>query len=182
MTKITLQDGKVVLRDGKVGTEQACCCEQETCCSCASSDSPFVDESCGLQAVIVDFDLSLLGPCQGEVAIELEATDVDLGFPFSHQQVFTTSGGDIGITAYLWCDGGCLAVQFQIGVRECNFCLPGSGLTITGSVLLSGENNEDGVCCPVGATYRYGPFEPTDSFPQSICPYVEVPIEITCVY
>ena len=26
MTKITLQDGKVVLRDGKVGTEQGCCC------------------------------------------------------------------------------------------------------------------------------------------------------------
>lgn len=26
MTRITLQDGKVVLRDGKVGTEQACCC------------------------------------------------------------------------------------------------------------------------------------------------------------
>ena len=26
MTQITLQDGKIVLRDGKVGTEQACCC------------------------------------------------------------------------------------------------------------------------------------------------------------
>jgi hypothetical protein len=26
MTLITLQDGKIVLRDGKVGTEQACCC------------------------------------------------------------------------------------------------------------------------------------------------------------
>jgi hypothetical protein len=28
MTLITLQDGKIVLRDGKVGTEQECCC----CC------------------------------------------------------------------------------------------------------------------------------------------------------
>jgi hypothetical protein len=26
MTLITIQDGRVVLRDGKVGTEQACCC------------------------------------------------------------------------------------------------------------------------------------------------------------
>jgi hypothetical protein len=26
MTLITLQDGKIVVRDGKVGTEQACCC------------------------------------------------------------------------------------------------------------------------------------------------------------
>ncbi len=32
MTLITLQDGKVVLRDGKVGTEQACCCGG--CCYC----------------------------------------------------------------------------------------------------------------------------------------------------
>lgn len=30
MTSITFQDGKVVMRDGKVGTEQGCCCG----CSC----------------------------------------------------------------------------------------------------------------------------------------------------
>jgi hypothetical protein len=29
MTLITFQDGKVVMRDGKVGTEQACCCGGE---------------------------------------------------------------------------------------------------------------------------------------------------------
>jgi hypothetical protein len=32
MTTITFQDGKVVLRDGKVGTEQACCCQGGQCC------------------------------------------------------------------------------------------------------------------------------------------------------
>jgi hypothetical protein len=26
VTRITLQDGKIVIRDGKVGTEEACCC------------------------------------------------------------------------------------------------------------------------------------------------------------
>jgi hypothetical protein len=31
MTLITFQDGKVVLRDGKVGTEQACCCQECVC-------------------------------------------------------------------------------------------------------------------------------------------------------
>jgi hypothetical protein len=31
VTRITLQDGKVVLRDGRVGTEEACCCEQCDC-------------------------------------------------------------------------------------------------------------------------------------------------------
>jgi hypothetical protein len=33
MTLITFQDGAVVLRDGKVGTEQACCCEPEPPCN-----------------------------------------------------------------------------------------------------------------------------------------------------
>ena len=37
MTKITLQDGKVVLRDGKVGTEQECCCKQCVCGDCPES-------------------------------------------------------------------------------------------------------------------------------------------------
>jgi hypothetical protein len=32
MTRITFQDGKVVLRDGQVGTEEACCCGGE--CEC----------------------------------------------------------------------------------------------------------------------------------------------------
>jgi hypothetical protein len=31
MTLITFQDGTVVVRDGKVGTEQACCCEDCVC-------------------------------------------------------------------------------------------------------------------------------------------------------
>jgi len=37
MTKITLQDGRVVMRDGKVGTEQECCCKQCVCGDCPES-------------------------------------------------------------------------------------------------------------------------------------------------
>ena len=33
MTQITVQDGKIVLRDGKVGTEQGCCCDGDCGCS-----------------------------------------------------------------------------------------------------------------------------------------------------
>lgn len=41
MPDITLQDGSVVLRDGKVGTEQACCCVQFYCCyESAPSEDP----------------------------------------------------------------------------------------------------------------------------------------------
>jgi hypothetical protein len=37
MTTITAQDGKIVMRDGKVGTEQACCCKQCVCGDCPES-------------------------------------------------------------------------------------------------------------------------------------------------
>jgi hypothetical protein len=33
MTLITFNDGKVLMRDGKVGTEQGCCCEEGSCCN-----------------------------------------------------------------------------------------------------------------------------------------------------
>lgn len=32
---VTIQDGKILVRDGKVGTEQACCCDRRgVCCVC----------------------------------------------------------------------------------------------------------------------------------------------------
>jgi hypothetical protein len=33
MTLITIQDGKIVVRDGRVGTEQACCCGDQGPCA-----------------------------------------------------------------------------------------------------------------------------------------------------
>lgn len=45
MTRITLQDGKVVLRDGQVGTEEACCCDDEKC-SGPCDDSEDCDPGC----------------------------------------------------------------------------------------------------------------------------------------
>lgn len=50
MTTVTVQDGKVVLRDGKVGTEAACCCE--VCDVC------FVDFS-------GTYDFEFTGTCNG---------------------------------------------------------------------------------------------------------------------
>lgn len=41
MTLITVENGKVVLRSGKVGTEQACCCEQ--CAPCPDLESLCID-------------------------------------------------------------------------------------------------------------------------------------------
>lgn len=38
MTLVTFQDGRVVMRDGKVGTEQACCCNPCCCNSITLND------------------------------------------------------------------------------------------------------------------------------------------------
>jgi hypothetical protein len=45
VTRITLQDGKIVLRDGKVGTEEACCCEQQCDCSSAGFEPAIASDA-----------------------------------------------------------------------------------------------------------------------------------------
>lgn len=52
MTLITFQDGKVVLRDGKVGTEKECCCEPAGCGVCVQVDYQwsFTENVCGVAA------------------------------------------------------------------------------------------------------------------------------------
>lgn len=43
MTKLTVRDGKLLVRSGKIGTEQECCCQagectqDSECCSCVAS-------------------------------------------------------------------------------------------------------------------------------------------------
>ena len=44
MTTIAFQDGKVVMRDGKVGTEQACCCEEGPLGACCGWVCDYVAE------------------------------------------------------------------------------------------------------------------------------------------
>ena len=46
MTLITLQDGKVVMRDGKVGTEQACCCGGCCCVDGVADGTKTTREAC----------------------------------------------------------------------------------------------------------------------------------------
>jgi len=54
VTRITFQDGKIVLRDGQVGTEEACCCGGGVCCFAENcnlewkyGDNPFEDAGGG---------------------------------------------------------------------------------------------------------------------------------------
>jgi hypothetical protein len=46
VTRITFQDGKVVLRDGQVGTEEACCCETGACCADDGTCSQTTEGDC----------------------------------------------------------------------------------------------------------------------------------------
>ena len=82
MTRITLQDGKIVLRDGKVGTEQACCCDDEPCvCPPCSDDFSFSVTWAGLTATtnICFVDGSYFGvanefPPNGFITLEVTAS------------------------------------------------------------------------------------------------------------
>lgn len=44
MTKITLQDGKVLLRNGKIATEQSCCCGPPPCDPCSLASRGYYDD------------------------------------------------------------------------------------------------------------------------------------------
>ena len=73
MTTITTQDGKIVFRDGKVGTEQGCCCGGggDPCPPCSDCNELTISVSyCGMQATAV-------APAPGSVDPSVQVTDGD---------------------------------------------------------------------------------------------------------
>ena len=58
MTLITVQDGKIVMRDGKVGTEQECCCG-EVACGTDCGETVTVDVSVAGYATQLQFLVSV---------------------------------------------------------------------------------------------------------------------------
>lgn len=189
MTLITFADGKVrgrVIKDCGddlglfIGTDQACCNECQPCCPCSSASPPFVAESCGLQSVVLEFDLSLLGPCVGAATLEITSQDQDLGFAFSKQQTFATAGGNIIIQGNVWCENCCVVVQFLIlpgtaDGTECDFC--DNFGAIGDSIRIAGTTGEDEICCPIGGSYQLGPAIP---FCQNVD--VQFSVNVTFVY
>lgn len=155
---LTVSGGRLVVHGDKLGTEQACCCGCS--CACSSENPPFIDASCGLQAVILQFDLSQLGVCVGEATVEVTANDEDLFFPFSKRQQVTTAGGVIIIEANIFCEQSCVVVQFNIlpgtaDGTQCDFCEDFG--SVGGSIQVTGVTDENGICCPVGGAYALGP-------------------------
>lgn len=175
MTLIAFDGNRPLFRGDKVGTGQQCCCGCR--CGCSSDSPPFVSESCGLQAVVLQFDLSQLGVCTGAATLEVRADDEDLFFPWSKRQEFNTAGGTILIQANMFCVSRCVVVQFSIipSSDGCDFC---EDLSVLGdSIQLTGVVGEDGICCPVGGTYSLGP-----NIPFCDNESVQFGVELTFVY
>jgi hypothetical protein len=72
MTNITLQDGSVVLRGGKVGTEQACCCG----CDCGTN----CEQEITIEWVRDGLSATLTVPFDGTVVTEPDSAAGDTGF------------------------------------------------------------------------------------------------------
>jgi hypothetical protein len=104
MTLITLQDGKVVLRDGKVGTEQACCCEPP--CECSRySGSRLVHPDCEID--YISFDVEFVFPtCTGNIVQgTVVLTDTD-GLNSGQAAIVVNNaaaGCDYNVRANLFC-------------------------------------------------------------------------------
>lgn len=174
MTLITFAGNQPVFRGGKVGTGGQCCCGCS--CGCSSEDPPFVSESCELQKVVLQFDLSQLGACTGAATVEITAADEDKFFPWSKRQEFSSAGGLIVIQANMWCVARCVVVRFNIfPTEECDFC--GDGGVFVGQIEVTGVVGENGICCPAGGTYAAGP-----NIPFCSNETVQFSVDLTFVY
>jgi hypothetical protein len=86
VTRITVQDGKIVLRDGKVGTEEACCCGEGGPCECPTECLP-------------DFGIRMIFGGRYDVVSENEPVcfpDFFGRIVYSHAAVLSRNGGFLG--------------------------------------------------------------------------------------
>jgi hypothetical protein len=115
MTQITFQNGQILMRDGKVGTEQGCCCGQPcTCSQCYSWDMTLngVCVAQGINDEVLDgvFDYELPG---------CSAFDPFTGHCFG---VGRSAGG--GLPPYCWPVGG-YGYDDGVSSYDGNTCGPG---------------------------------------------------------
>lgn len=184
MTLITVQDGKVVLRDGKVGTEQACCCELP--CSCLQySNEVLVDPACGIDYIA--FDVELFFPeCTNNVLQDTVVLSDTAGLN-SGLAVLSVhdpdANCDYDVLANLFCGSftnqfGTFSSRWSVNV----FVLAGTccgGLLCAGFSGFSphfpiGTNTEENVCCPAAITGELTATEVQDGFQP--CPgwYIKI--------
>ena len=110
MTLITFQDGKVVLRDGKVGTEAACCCCPPGC--------PSLD-GCNLVVTRNYDDFPIVDI--NELASNYFLNDyVGCQLAFSIADVPSEHGGDIDAVVTIGYDENCNPVVVDSNITYAN--------------------------------------------------------------
>lgn len=96
MTLVTFQDGRVVMRDGKVGTEQACCCGQ---CDCTN--------------------------CDVSVIVEIESETIDVGIDnvwSAFVQLCFEAGNSRSTRAKAYCENGKVHASVEVGWVYPGYC------------------------------------------------------------
>lgn len=171
MTQITVQDGKVVMRDGKIGTEQGCCCSSEELCSCVGTDAV---EDCGIESISFDIDVALPNCFQGFVDGEIVYASFTSGTVVMTSVMETTeflipnedADCELRVSARLQCNEFAETVAGQVinrwtlaigvfgGGNNQEFCCQGSLCGYTGSLIAIfpffpfGTSDSGDGCCP----------------------------------
>lgn len=101
MTLITFQDGKVVLRDGKVGTEQECCCQG---CNCPTV-CPGI--SFNAEATIGGMTVAVSTPVPGAASQRFEKNDGSGDYVEIGAAVFCGALGPSGECGWYFTVGVC---------------------------------------------------------------------------
>lgn len=153
MTLITFQDGAVVFRDGKVGTEQACCCD--TCAPCPDLQSLCISVSLtdyeGITHTADESDFIWNDASSGFVYLK--------GFEYA---LFVSCEGDLNVTGG-WggfiteCGGQCTTGETS-GTLPCSEAADWYVGTISGTIFFTE------VCDP-GCPENLGTFSVTFSDP-----------------
>ena len=108
MPRITVQDGRLVLRDGKVGTGQGCCC-QEPDCDCTGNPP----SECGIDYVALTLAFSFSRCNHGVVTCE-RVLNAGNGWTAWQETIFDENGCPFATFAQLRCSGGKYTVAVQV--------------------------------------------------------------------
>lgn len=154
MPRITVQDGRLVLRDGKIGTGQACCCGE---CQCTGSPA----ESCEIDYIAVTFEFSF-DNCGGALVSHTFILNEAGGWSSSAELADENDNLYLA-SAQLICQGGEYKISvgsFAIGgangkpwYEACIYICNGNGGFITGLIRAFPvpSRTAGAYCCPVAA-------------------------------
>jgi hypothetical protein len=153
MTLITFQDGAVVMRDGKVGTEQDCCCEQPPCECFPRFSTPPVECEIDYIGFQVTFTTTACGGQNITQPFQLNEAN---GY-FESFGPLGANGCEYTILAQAFCFGDRYILDISISAAGFVLCDdPGSFLIGVSFFIPFSMSVDTSPCCPVGTElYEY---------------------------